>query len=67
MKLTPIGGTLDTVALARLHFTTLDRDQKAQAIRRLAAIGQSEYTIASATGLAVEFIRRVLAEQEAAS
>jgi hypothetical protein len=39
----------------------LDRDEQATAIRRLAASGLSEYSIASATRLSVEMIRRVLA------
>jgi hypothetical protein len=58
-----VGGVLSTEALARLHFHSLDRDQQAQAIRRLAASGQGDHTIAHATGLSVEQIRRVLAEQ----
>lgn len=58
-----IGGPLDLAALARLHFHVLDQDQQAAAIRRLAATGQGEHTIAHATGLSVEQIRRVLAEQ----
>ena len=62
-----IGGALDMAALARMHFHALDHDQQGQAIRRLAASGQSEHTIASATGLSVEMIRRVLAERESAA
>jgi hypothetical protein len=41
-----IGGALDTAAMARLHFHALDREQQAQAIRRLAAAGQGDHTIA---------------------
>lgn len=48
---------------ARDHFALLPHDQQAQAIRRLAAAGQGDHTIARATGLSVEMIRRVLAEQ----
>lgn len=36
------------------HFLLLDRNQQAQAIRRLVASGMSEHTVASATGLSVE-------------
>jgi hypothetical protein len=57
-----IGGNLDMAALGRMHFHVLSREQQAQAIRRLAAGGQGEHTIAHATGLSVEFIRRILAE-----
>lgn len=60
-----IGGSLDLAAMGRLHFTILTRDQQAQAIRRLAASGQSEHTIARATGLSVEMINRILAEVSA--
>lgn len=49
------------------HFLALDPDQEAQAIGRLAASGASPYAIASATGLSVEMIRRLLAEQKAAA
>jgi len=59
-----IGGALNADALARLHFHALDRVEQAQAIRRLAATGQGEHTIACATGLSVEQIRRVLAEHD---
>jgi len=45
------------------HFQLLDREQQAQAIRRLAASGMSENTIAAATRLSVEQIRRILAER----
>ena len=47
-------------------FHSLSREQQAEAIRRLATAGWSEYGIASATGLAVEAIRALLAEPEAA-
>lgn len=70
-----IPGTLSMTALAALtgthandaarmrHFQALDRDQQAQAIRRLAATGQGERTIAQATGLTIEMVRRILAAQ----
>lgn len=44
------------------HFHCLTREQQAEAVRRLRACGHTEHTIASATGLAVEQIRRVLSE-----
>jgi DNA invertase Pin-like site-specific DNA recombinase len=62
--MTRIPGVLDTAALARMHFHALSRQEQAQAIRRLAASGQGEHTIALATGLSVEQIRRILAEAE---
>jgi hypothetical protein len=42
------------------HFQLLDRDQQEQAVRRLAASGMGDYTIAAATRLSVEVIRRIL-------
>jgi DNA invertase Pin-like site-specific DNA recombinase len=57
---TSIGGTLDTAALSRLHFHRLSQGEQAAAIRRLAAAGQGAHTIAHATGLSVEQVRRVL-------
>ncbi len=56
-----IGGAPDLTALARMHFHSLDREQQAAAIRRLAAADQGDHTIAHATGLSVEMVRRVLA------
>jgi hypothetical protein len=41
------------------HFTCLDQEQQAAAIQCLHAAGQSELTIAGATGLSVEQIRCV--------
>ena len=58
-----IGGTLDMAALARLHFSTLTHEEKTAAIRRLAASGQGVYTIAAATGLSVEQVRRILSPE----
>jgi hypothetical protein len=46
-----------------LHFRGLEHAQQAEPVRRLAALGQSEFTIARATGLSVEMIQRVLGEQ----
>ena len=46
---------------ARQHFDTLDRDDKIQAIYRMADAGHGDYTIATAAGLSVEMVREVLA------
>jgi 2-iminoacetate synthase ThiH len=43
-----------------LHFQLLDRSEQEQAVRRLAASGMGDYTIAAATQLSVEVIRRIL-------
>lgn len=45
-----------------VHFLLLDREQQAQAIRRMANTGWSDSSIAAATRLTVEQIRRVLAD-----
>ena len=42
------------------HFRTLTRSAQEAAIRRLRAVGQSEWTIARATGLSVEMVRLIL-------
>jgi hypothetical protein len=47
---------------AMWHFRALDVTAQAEVIRRLAASGMGDYTIASATRLSVEFVRRILAE-----
>jgi hypothetical protein len=47
------------------HFHQLDREQQCQAIQRLAASGHGDATIAQATALSVEQIRRILAEAAA--
>jgi hypothetical protein len=44
------------------HFLLLDREQQAQAIRRMANTGWSESSIAAASRLSVEQVRRILAE-----
>jgi hypothetical protein len=48
------------------HFASLDREAQAAAIRRLVAVGYGEHTVAHATGLSVEQIRRVMGERVAA-
>jgi hypothetical protein len=45
------------------HFLLLDADQQALAIHRMANCGWSEYSIAAATRLSVEMIRRVLGDR----
>lgn len=62
-----IGGVLDQAALARLHFNVLDPEQQAQAIGRMATSGHGPETISRATGISVEAIRALLANQETAA
>ena len=70
-----IGGALDLRAMADLAggdarmraFRLLTRDAQAEAIRRLIAEGMSEHGAAAATGLSVEFIRRMLAPKDGAT
>lgn len=45
------------------YFRLLEPQAQREAIQRLAASGMSDSTIAAATALSVEMIRRVLAEQ----
>lgn len=52
------------MSAALWHFANLSREQQADAIRRLAILGHSEATIAQATGLSVDQIRRALAEHK---
>lgn len=47
------------------HFLLLDHEQQRQAIQRLAAAGMHDTTIATATTLSVEQIRRILSERAA--
>lgn len=49
---------------ARQHFDALSRVEKIQAICRLADFGHSDYSIATATKLSVEMIRKILAERK---
>jgi len=52
------------VEAARLwHFVCLDRQQQEDAIRRLALLGHGDHTIARATLLSVEQVRRVIGER----
>lgn len=66
MVRSPMDGlALEAVVMTRerelRHFLLLDRTEQEGAIRRLIASGMPEYTIATATGLSVEQIRRILA------
>ena len=45
-----------------IHFLMLPPAEQANAIRRLARAGMSDSTIASATRLSIEQVRRILAE-----
>jgi hypothetical protein len=46
------------IGMARMaHFRALDRQQQIDAIRRLAALGNSDHDIAEATQLSVDFVR----------
>lgn len=51
-------------ARARQHFDALTRDAQADAVRRMADDGYSDYAIAHATRLAVEQVREMLGERE---
>jgi hypothetical protein len=71
MKTFNIGGMLDWRALAAPlphdvkaahHFHSMPHDQQRQAINRLAAAGHTDDVIARATGLHVDYVRRLLAE-----
>ena len=55
-----IPGALDVAALARMHFYALSPREQATAVRRMAAERQGVHTIAQATGLSVEQVRRIL-------
>jgi ABC-type phosphate/phosphonate transport system ATPase subunit len=50
----------------RLYFALMPKAEQESALRRLAASGMSEHTIAAASGLSVEQVRRVLASQDGA-
>lgn len=49
---------------ARKHFDALSRDEEIQAIYRMADTGYSHFSIATATKLNVEMVRRILAKRE---
>ena len=48
-----------------VHFLLLTREEQAAAIRRMAATGWTEHSIAAATGLHVQQVRRILAPEAA--
>jgi hypothetical protein len=52
---------------ARQHYDDLTADEKIEAVCRMADSGYGDYSIASATGLAVEQIRRILGERASTS
>jgi hypothetical protein len=45
------------------YFMMLSQSEQCAAIRRMAAIGMSDYTIASATRLSVEQIRQIIGDR----
>lgn len=59
----PAAASMSYDLQAHHHFHAMPHDQQVQAIRRLAAAGQGDQTIARATGLSVEQIRRLMAER----
>lgn len=63
MKRGNVGGALDLRSMQMMRFHSLDREQQFQAIHRLVASGMSEHGVSHATGLSVEMVRRILAEQ----
>jgi hypothetical protein len=44
------------------HFLELNWEERAEAIKRMAAEGRSDHGIAAATRLSVEQVRRILSE-----
>jgi hypothetical protein len=63
MNRSTIGGVLDLDALSKLHFHTLSTQEQQQAIRRMASDGQGDSTIAMATGLSREMVRKIIGER----
>lgn len=61
MTSSTIGGRLDLHALALLHCPQT-RDEMRVAVHELASRGMTDHTIAVATGLAVEIVRRMLGQ-----
>ncbi len=49
-------------AMRMRHFHTLAREQQAETVRRLAALGWTDHGISHATLLSVEHVRRALAD-----
>jgi hypothetical protein len=49
---------------ARHHFYAMTREQVADAVRDMKAMGFSDYAVAAATRLAVEEVRRILGERK---
>ncbi|HJS88691.1 MAG TPA: hypothetical protein VJ738_01860 [Steroidobacteraceae bacterium] len=63
MKARSIGGVLDMRALATLHRPST-RDEMVVVVTELASRGMPETSIAAATGLAIEQIRRILGDHQ---
>lgn len=59
-----VGDPLSYDVTARDHFQLLPHDQQRQAINRLAAAGLTDDVISRATGLSVDYVRRLLSEHE---
>ena len=56
---------MSAAAAARQHFVVLNRDEKIQAIYRMAVTGYADHSIATATRLNVEMVRHILAARRA--
>ena len=52
------------LAAARRHFVALSREEVEAAICRMVSEGHSDYCIAAATGIAVEQIRAIIADNQ---
>jgi hypothetical protein len=64
MTRSTIGGTLDYAALTgQTRHRPQTRDEMRAAVHELASRGMTDHTIARATGLAVEQVRRLLGEE----
>jgi hypothetical protein len=57
-------GTRHDADPSRYYWHCLTRAEQAQTIRRMRAAGMNELTIASATGLSIEFIQRILGGED---
>lgn len=66
MNRSSVAGTLGMQELAQLH-RPCDRDAMRAACLELAARGMSDHTIAAATGMAVEQVRRLIGERHQAA
>ena len=55
---------MNTEKAAHQYFVALSRDEKIQAVCRMADTGYGDYAIATATRFSVEMVRQILAERE---